>query len=63
MIYQNIIPNMEREYERDTKESGVKSKLYLTSPSLDHRELGHQRLIQTGISDWSIVGMNQLQLL
>ena len=54
-IYQNTIPNM----ERGTKESGVRSeeykKSYLRSPPLDHRRLGHQRVIQAGIFDWSIV--------
>ena len=57
-IYQYTIPNI----ERDTKESGVKEKIiYLRSPPLDHRELGHWRLIQAGMPDWSIVRMNQLQ--
>ena len=52
---------------KDTKECRVISKeyrkLYLRSPPLDHREVGPQRLIQAGISNWSIVRMNQLLLL
>ena len=62
-IYKNTIPNM----ERGTKESGLRSeeyqKLYLGFPPLDHGRLGHQRLIQARIFDWSIVRMNQFQLL